>query len=141
MAEANQIKWVGVRPISPIENIQVHPGILETTVAGVTRTQIVKSVEVANTTTIIHTVTAGKTFYLCSVSCDSDSGVNKLTHLKVRNDSDVDQYIIIDHESAAQASVSGSLTFFPPITIPAGWDIVLETTATQGMGFIHGWEE
>ena len=141
MAEANQINVRGIVPSNPVENIQIHPGIFETSVAGVTRAQIVKSVEVSNATSIIHTVTAGKIFYLCSVSCDADSGINKLTHLKVRNGADVDQYIIIDHESAAQASISGSRSFFPPIAIPAGWDIVLQTTASQGMGFIHGWEQ
>ena len=141
MAIRNQLKWFGIRPTDPVENIQTHPGIFETIVSGVARVQVAKSVEVSNATSIIHTVTAGKIFYLCSVSCDSDSGVNKLTHLKVRNVSDVDQYIIIDHESAAQASISGSLSFSPPIAIPAGWDIVLQTTASQGMGFIHGWEQ
>lgn len=141
MAETNRVLWRGIHPTSPVENIQVHPGTFEGSVAGITRVQIVKSVEVNNTTTIIHTVTSGKTFYLCSCSCDADSGSNKLTHLKVRNASDVDQYIIIDHESTAQSSINGSLTFFPPIAIPAGWDIVLETTAVQGMGFIFGWEE
>ncbi|KKN33019.1 hypothetical protein LCGC14_0807880 [marine sediment metagenome] len=141
MAEQNQLNWRGIRPTYPVENIQTHPGPFETAVAGKARTQIVKSVEVANTTTIIHTVTAGKTFYLCSCSCSADTGINKLTHLKVRNASDTDQYTIIDHESSAQATIFGSLSFFPPISIPAGWDIVLTTNAAQGMGFIHGWEE
>ena len=141
MSEESQIKWYEIKPNRLLANVQTHPEPFKTSHFGATRTQIVKSVEVANGTTIIHTVTAGKIFYLCSCSCGADSGINKLTHLKVRNASDTDQYIIIDHESAAQATIHGDLTFFPPISIAAGWDIVLQTTAAQGMGFIHGWEE
>lgn len=141
MAETNKVLWRGIRPIHPLENIPVHKGPFETSVAGKTRTQITKSVEVNNGIQIIHTVSAGKTFHFCCCTCGADTGINKLTHLLVRNASDAVQYRIIDHESASQATVWGGLAFSPPIAIVAGWDIVLETTAAQGSAFIHGWEE
>jgi hypothetical protein len=141
MSEANQTKWVGIRPINPIENIFTQVGAPSTTEGGKTRVFISKSVEVNNTTTIIHTVTAAKTFYLCSCSCSANSGVSKLSHLKVRNATDVDQYIILDFESAAASAIGGSLTFNPPLAIIAGFDIVLTTDNAHASGFIYGWEE
>ncbi len=141
MAETNQVNFRGIRPTNPVENIQVHPGVFETSIAGDTRTQIAKSNEVNNTTTILHTVTAGKTFHLCSCSLHVDAGANQFAHLIVRNDSDANQYFLVDLESAAQAPMHGSNTFFPPIAIPAGWDIVVDTDAVQAAGFVFGWEQ
>lgn len=141
MAETNQIKWFGVRPTSPVENIQVHPGIFEATVAGITRTHIAKSVEISNTTAIIHTVTAGKIFYLCGFTMSADGGIAKITHILVRNVADTTQYILGDLATAAQAPVETSLCISPPIPIAAGFDVVLVTDNTHAAAFIHGWEQ
>ncbi len=141
MTSANQVRWRGIHNISPLINIQTHIGTFETSVDGVTRAQIIKSNEVNNTTTILHTVTAGKTLYLCSCSLHVNAGANQLGHLKVRNVADVDQYFLLDLETAAQAPMHGQNTFNPPIVIAAGFDIVVETTAAQGAGFIFGWEQ
>ncbi len=141
MAETNQLNVRGIRPSHPVENIQVHPGIFETSVAGVARAQIIKSNEVNNTTTILYTVRAGKTLYLCSCSLHVNAGINQFAHLLVRNISDVVQYFIIDLESAVQTPMHGSNTFYPPIVILAGWDIVVDTDAPQAAGLIFGWEQ
>ncbi len=141
MTESDQVKWRGIQNVSPLVNIQTHIGIFETSVDGVARTQIIKSNEVNNTTTILHTVTAGKTLYLCSCSLHVNAGANQLGHLKVRNVADADQYFLLDLETAAQAPMQGQNTFAPPIAIAAGFDIVVETTAAQAAGFIFGWEQ
>jgi len=141
MAETNQINWRGVRPVSPVENLQTSVGIFETTVAGVTRTQINKSVEVNNTTVVIHTVTAGKTFYLVAAICSADAGIAKITHLAIRNAADTIQFIIFDFATAAQGIISDSVSFPVPIAIAAGWDIALITDNTHAGAFITGWEQ
>jgi len=141
MAEGNQVKWRGIRPVYPVENIQTHPGIFETTVAGITRTHIAKSVEIDNTTEVIHTVTAGKTFYLCGFAMSADSGVDKITCLEVRNAADVVQYCLGHLVTAALAVMQSSLAIIPPIPIAAGFDIALRTTNSDAHAFIHGWEQ
>jgi hypothetical protein len=139
--EGNQVKWVGVRPVSPVENIQIHKGIFETTVAGVIRTHIAKSAEADVATVVVHTVTAAKIFYLCGFRISCDSGVGKVSHLSVRNVADTVQYELGCAVTTAQTSLTGSLNVDPPIPIAAGFDIAIITTASHASAFIHGWEQ
>ncbi len=141
MAESNQVKWRGIRNVSPVVNIQTSPGIFETTVSGVTRTHIAKSAEVNNTTTVLHVVAPGKIFYLCGFTVCINGGANKITHLEVRNVANAIQYILSDVATAATAAICSSLDIKPPIPIAAGFDIALETTNAHAAAFIHGWEQ
>lgn len=141
MTEANQVLWRGVRNVSPLTNLHTAQGVFETSVDGVTRTQINKSVEIDDTTGVIHTVTGGKTFYLVAATCSAGSGAAKVTHLIIRNDSDVEQFTIFDFATAAAGSLASAVCFPTPILITAAWDIVLITTNDHAAGFITGWEQ
>jgi len=139
--EPDQVKWVGVRPVYPTENIQIQMGAFETTVGGVTRVQINKSVIGNNNTTIIHTVTAGKVFYLCAVTFSGNPQAGGTSDLFIRNVADVAQYTILHSHTAAVDGRDSAMPLFMPIAIPAGYDIVLTTTNTAAHVFIAGWEQ
>ena len=141
MAEQNQIMWRGVRPVSPVENIPTSMGVFETSIAGVTRTQILKSAEANNETVIIHTVTAGKTFYLVAIGCGVDSGAAKYAHVLIRNASDVTVAILIDIHTTAQTAMNRTLQLPIPIVVEAGFDIIIITDNTHATCFILGWEQ
>ena len=141
MAEGNQVNWRGIRPVSPVENIQIQMGAFETTVGGVTRVQVSKCENVNNDTAIIHTVTAGKVFYLCAVTMSSNPGVGDTCYIAVRNVADVIQYHLLYLVSSALQGRNSNLPLFMPIAIPAGYDIVLVSTNTDAHGFIAGWEQ
>ena len=141
MAEANQVKWVGIRPVSPVENIQTHPGPFEATVAGVTRAQIIKYKSATATEAIIHTVTAGKTFYMTSCSISLRHTAADDAFIRIRNASDVEVTRIL-HISANANSAGNSAKSFPmPISIAAGYDITTKADNGAATGSIEGWEE
>lgn len=123
--ETNQVKWIGTRP-------------------GHNGEQVVKSNNAINATSIVHTVTAGKTFYLCLATfCLVDAvGAGMLF---VRNGADVAQYTIIrsDIETLVGSTSPLLIPFNPPIEIPASWDICVEATGVgcNANGFVFGWEE
>jgi len=123
--EPNQVKWVGIRP--------AHNG-----------EQVAKSNAATNGTTIIHTVTATKTLYLCTSTLTYWGAVGS-GQIKVRNAADVDQYILVIGGliTAAGAFFGLSIPFNPPLEIPAGWDVVVLSSiaASVAEGFIFGWEE
>ena len=139
--EGNQVKWVGIRPVYPTENIQIQMGAFETTVGGVTRVQVNKCANVNDDTAIIHTVTADKVFYLCGVTMSSNPGVGDTCRIAVRNGADVEQYCLLYLVSSALQGRNSNLPLFMPIAIPAGYDIVLTSTNSDAHGFITGWEQ
>lgn len=141
MAETDQVKFRGIRPVQPLENIFTQIGANEVSSCGITRTIITKSLEVENTTAIIHTVTAGKTFYLCNAFICASSGVAKTNTLYVRNVADVTQYAIFCAETAAQQTINAFMPYNFPIPIAAGFDVVGFTDNTTMTIFIHGWEQ
>ncbi len=115
---------------------------------GDTGTQVNKSVDglALAATTIVHTVTTGKTFYLTSLCLFSDHGGNYgKAILKVRDGSDVDLYELAQVDSiAVQYDRFGIPRSFPtPIKIPAGYDIVVTNTVVvyNTNAQINGWEE
>jgi len=123
--EPNQVKWWGIRP--------AHRG-----------TQVAKSASAINATVIIHTVTAGKTLFLCSASLSLQSGVGG-GNIFVRNGADVWQFALLAAQifTAAATSQGSSITFWPPLEIAAGWDLctISGAAACSASGFIFGWEE
>jgi len=141
MAEGNQVKWVGIQPIQPLENIPVSMGAWETTVSGVARTQIIKSVEANNETKIIHTVTADKTFYFVCCGCGCDSGAGKYVHVLIRNVADATIAIIIDIHTTAQTAIARTVPFPIPIVLLSGFDVVMITDNPHATAFVLGWEQ
>lgn len=123
--ELNQVKWVGVRP-------------------GHNGTQVLKENYVSNATLVLHTVTAGKTLYLCSAYASyyiSATGI--IGRLFVRDVADFTVYSFSICNSGALGQMESTPSYNPPIEIPAGYDICLISGAASMVirAGIHGWEE
>lgn len=107
-------------------------------------TQVAASANADNTTTVIHTVTAGKTLYLNGVTimANNSAGVVSSAYIVVRNAADAEQYHIFYIRLNDGLEDSDSENFIPPIEIAAGWDIALRSASADmyTRGFIHGYE-
>jgi len=115
-------------------------------------TTIYKSGNVSGSTTVLHTVTAGKTFYLTTgFLATSSVAINRTGYLAVRNGSDVIQYYLAYTYLRGGSLESGDIppslvvpiTINPALAIPAGWDIVIysQDSNITSAGGIGGWEE
>ena len=123
--EPNRARWVGVRP--------GHDG-----------TQVVKYARAENATVIIHTVTAGKTLFLCGLMGSVfDNGGGQHTVVFVRDGADVFKYYLYWGENNASAGEPFSKSYWPPIEIPAGYDVCAQSTAAAHYinAIIDGWED
>lgn len=106
-------------------------------------TQVAKYNTAVNSTTIVHTVTAGKVFLLEGYDITIFNGAAAGGgFLLVRNDLDVNQYTISRNYFAAALSDNRIRDFTKPLRIPAGWDICLisDNASISVYGFIHGRE-
>jgi len=135
MGEPNQVKWRGIRPVEPREAIPIQPY----TDFG---TQVAKSASANNSTAIIHTVTAGKSLYLCGVSLSVVPTASGYGYFSVRDDTDTLQYTFFRPNRQQNDGEMVSMTFNPPLVIPEGWDIyIISQVNNFGMtGFIFGYE-
>lgn len=94
------------------------------------QTRVMKTGGAANTTTIIHTVTAGKTFYLEAFELnayDVASGETPTVTMIIRDGADATVYSFVLRLTGA---VNGyiqqtSLSLPTPIAIAAGYDVVV----------------
>lgn len=123
--EKDKARRVGVRP--------AHEG-----------TQIAKDGTANNNTVIIHTVTAGKVFYLVDWSmCMVAGATNQISTLHVRDASDVFAWYIHILRSAGSANLSEANSLFYPQEIPAGYDVCVSSDNVGMISYahIHGWEE
>ena len=123
--EGNQAKWIGARP--------AHNG-----------TQIVKNANSNNAIAILHTVTAGKTFYLKGFALSwNASGSGNGAFLLVRDAADVLQYYLMISYSGAAGHGLCTRDYSQPIEIAAGFDICIQSNAATLSAFctIDGWEE
>jgi hypothetical protein len=123
--EPNQARWGGVRP--------AHRG-----------TQVEKSNSVTNGTIIVHTVTAGKTLFLCTVVVEFRfGGLAAWDFLAVRNEADVFQYYIARLRDNTAGTVGLVIPYWPPREISAGYDIYLTSSGVNNdmAADIFGWEE
>jgi len=123
--EPNQVKWVGVRP--------AHRG-----------TQIAKWNIATDETTILHTVTAGKVLYLCTSILTSNTIVAGSIYLQIRDLADAVWFILAKtRQSTTSWGQAFCQTFWPPLEVPAGYDIVVVSSpgSVTAIGSIFGWEE
>lgn len=124
--EPNMVKWVGVRP-------------------GHNGEQIAKSNTVAGDTAIVHTVNAGKTFFLCYYDFIYSTRTADISgSLFVRNVADALVYTLsVGRINTTLYSMSAQSGLIIPIEIPTGFDIcIISAGATTPVyAFIHGWEE
>jgi hypothetical protein len=119
------VKWLGVRP--------AHQG-----------TQVTKYATVTGATGNVHTVTAGKTFFMTSLVFSAWASVaGSYARVSVRNESDVLQYTICYFYMRDVSERVVSVTFPQPVEIAAGWDVfvVAGDANTSAFAFVHGWEE
>jgi hypothetical protein len=123
--EPNQVKWMGTRP-------------------GHNGTQVDKANTATNGIAIVYTVTAGKTLYLCTVSKWVELVAVGISSVFLRNVADVFQYNLIYELTVAGVLIPHrSVTFWPPLEVPAGYDICVRSSVaglTVG-SFVFGWEE
>ncbi len=136
MPETNQVKFVGIRRVSPEEGIPVYHKRKEGT------TQIVKSKAVDNGYATVHTVTAGKTFFLSTLVHTVTPTVAGSSYVTVRNAASVLQYAFTYCQTPAGHSENLAIPFNPPIEIPAGFYIDVFSSAANHTAnvFISGWE-
>ncbi len=123
--EPNQARWVGSRP--------AHKG-----------TQIAKHGVATNATTIIHTVTSGKTLFLCSsILTINTSTAGKFCQYKVQDVGNSLVYLFTSCVFDIVGQLIIPFNFDPPLEIPTGYDLVLISNDINlnSMAFIHGWEE
>ena len=123
--EPNQVRWTGARP--------AHRG-----------TQILKWSEKVNGSTTIHTVTAGKTLYLTSLTAFVQSTAAATAgSVWVRDTLGALVSRLVTAYFLAAGSGSWALPYPFPLEIPAGYDIIAySSAATVYCGAcIAGWEE
>ncbi len=108
---------------------------------GDTGSQVAKSVAANSGTTIIHTVTAGKAFYLDSVALSHDGFGTGTCNLFIRNGSDVLTVELLWLCSAANVIRDRQNQYKYPIKITAGYDICLGVGGVTAHACITGWEE
>lgn len=123
--EPNEVLWRGVRP--------GHRGV-----------QVPKYNSASNGTTIVHTVTAAKVFFLTFWSFSARaSAVGGTAEFFIRDDEDAAWFRIqfLGFDAVGQGLDSGM--FSPPLEIPAGYDIVVKSSliTCDVYGAIDGWEE
>ena len=123
--EENHVKRVGVRP--------GHDG-----------TQIAKTNTAINLTAIVHTVTAAKTLFLTSAVLGVEVIAAGNAAAWIRDVGDVFWWYLFRTDIvAAQNPPIGVVTFWPPVEVPAGYDIVVMSAVAllKVRLSIHGWEE
>lgn len=107
-------------------------------------TQIKKSAIAVNQTSIIHTVTANKTFYLSLFSVyarNSETGDADFSTY-VTNAADAVQYDLTRLYLSTGTSNGLTFPFLPPLEIAAGWKVKIQSEHAniRGLGFVHGYE-
>ncbi|RLG10436.1 hypothetical protein DRN69_09010 [Candidatus Pacearchaeota archaeon] len=135
MGEPNQVKWRGIRPVEPREAIPVQP-------FGDFGTQVAKHSSINNDTTIIHTVMSGKILYLCSLSFGMTPINAGEGWIFVRDENDNITYYLFTTYRQQNDGICISMTFNPPLIIPAGYDICIQSNTEYCYvnGFIFGYE-
>jgi hypothetical protein len=106
-------------------------------------TQIVKNDTATNTTVTMHTVTAGKTFYLCHYGYGIASAAPGDTGgLYVTDNNDKLQYTITGAVITVAGQHGVASPMIPPLELPSGWHLLLTSSTATGLSsaFIHGYE-
>lgn len=135
--EANEIRMLGILPsqgADPIPVGKIPDG----------GTQVLKYDNAENETTVLHTVTAGKTFYLSSAVLSATFGADIAgrVQLFIRDEDDLNAVHIINEQLAAYDGQAVPCSFCPPIEIPALWDICILSNLDNVFAncFVHGYE-
>lgn len=141
MPETNQLNFRGILPVQPLENINTHPGPWETSVAGETRTQIIKDARVSGTELSFFTVTSGKKLYITSCSLSHSHTAASLAYIRIRDASDVQVTRLLTAELAGSGSLMSAVTFPMPISVDASFDITVFVDNGIANATFQGWEQ
>jgi len=135
MAEVNQFKWVGVRPVTPYEGIPVFQYIPE----GAEKVWAYKYAE--NEWKVIYTVPSGKKLYLCLAILMVRAYADGHGFLCVYDNTGVLQYCLAVTSKSAIDGDTYPIPFPLPLEINEGWEIRLRssTTSFYSYGFIFGY--
>jgi len=139
--ESNQVKWAGMLPVRPEQALPVQPAAWDTVYLGNTRTQIIKSVSTTGGAAIVHTVTAGKTLYLCSVQLTSGWNISTVSWIGYRDAGDVSIFDFIRLQGNGVHSMSESVIFPMPLIIASAYDVYIASPLADITGCITGWEQ
>ena len=123
--EANQVLWRGVRP-------------------GHNGTQVSADKDVTNAIAIIHTVTAGTTFHLCTLCFSRDSNIAGVGYLFYRDAADLNPVYFFAQVGIINVPTAvAPLYFWPPLELPAGYDVCVRAVGAGLIvrGYVFGWEE
>ena len=94
-------------------------------------------------TTIVHTVTAGTTFYVDHFTGAWWADTVGFTYrFGVRNVANADQYYFVNIPVSGNDNGHVSGCFPTLLTIAAGWDVFVYSSGAGGRahGYVHGWE-
>ena len=123
--EPNRARWVGVRP--------AHDGA-----------EVYNKADATNATVVVYTVPAGKVLHLTSLHvCSRATLAAGEVIVDIRNAAHVIQVSPFDHYYAAVGQMSDDISFWPPMELPAGWEIAVRSTNANSWGclFVRGWIE
>jgi len=123
--EPNQVKWVGSRP--------AHNG-----------EQVFTQIYAESETAIVYTVPAGKVLYLISVELGYRGIAAGRSIIRVRDATDVTVVdMLYDYLQDGSKGDAKTRYFYPPLEIPAAYDIVIISTVAGLLiqGSIFGWVE
>ncbi len=136
--EYNEVNHVGVKPAVDMDSIRTYSHIPDFA------SQVVTYQSANNNTTILWTVTAGKTLYMTTYTLQAlnYSASNATGYLAIRNASDTIQYVIARQYLKADTDGNDSLNLSPPLEIATGWDVFMysDTVNMQTQVWIHGFE-
>jgi len=158
--EANQIRWVGIRPTNPAENIpvdikaasvgvpilapaaqnvfQCEPGPWAVTRSGVTRSQAIVSVNAAGT---MYTVPANSTLYITGLSISLAHTAAAAAAVGIYTSASVFIVDLLSVRISASGQSSLAQACPMPLVVTTGKIIKLATTAGDAYGALHGWIE
>lgn len=135
--ETDKIRMIGIIPFQGADPIPVG----KIPDGG---TQVTEEGYAVNQVTLIHTVTATKTLYLsyASMGISNESAVIEVCSLQITDGADNVKYHLFWSGCGNKAGIIVAGSFMPPIEIPAGYKIKLNSTAAdlKSNAFIHGYE-
>jgi hypothetical protein len=152
--ETNKVKWVGIRPTNPAENIPVElfmpatqqvfqhePGPWAAVRGGITRTQFINYAAASGTTTILRTVTSGKSYFICSAALSLAHNTTSVSVLLIRNETDTVTAELLFLVLSGVGHVANSISYPMPLKVPALYDICVYNQLGASYAHITGWEE
>lgn len=158
MSEPNVVKWVGVQDTEPVTGVtvkQATPSNLKATVTQesnirqiyakrpASATQIVKSASVQNNQVVLHTVTENKTFYLAASFISAYLLAPGLACIYVWSNVGIPLYSLSHIPATATTAPFASMSFIPPLEIPAGYQIriISQGAGLEVIALVFGYEE